>query len=415
MTTSTRRGFLRSLATLGAGGLVFTGSSAGWIANLSTVLGPSDGMLAGDPTDPRIAGLVLHHVRRWESAQAAGSDAIQAMRATNPEWDFMGRSFLGLALLELAMHPATSGSTARRYVVVVDGILDDTFAALDQHGPLHFLLDYARQGTWRNRGRDGQPRSLFVDGELLALAAARALVCRTLGLPDVDRSTARQDLLADQVAFHLDQSPHGHGESYPDECWAFCNAFAAKALVLDQRTTGRDHARRLARYRAALTEHLTDPVSGMLVSEYTPAGDWQDGPEGSSIFLTSSHLRWVDPGLAGAQYGLAKDQLVRTLLGFSWAREWPDTWRGAMDVDSGPVIPVLDASAGASGLAFVGASAMGDAETLSALLSSLELAAFPTWSGPDGQELSYAASNAVGDAVLLYALVQGPLLSTTLT
>jgi hypothetical protein len=408
----TRRRFLSALASLGAGGLVFTGSSAGWIANLSTVLGPSDAMVAGDPTDPRVAGLVLHHVRRWESAQAAGSDAIQAMRATNPEWDFMGRTFLGLALLELALNPATDRATAERYLAVVDGILVDTFAALEEHGPLHFLLGYANRGRWRNRGRDGAPRSLFVDGELLALTAARAVVAHTLGLPA--RFGDAQARLADQVAFHLDESPLGHGESYPDECWAFCNAFAAKGLVLDQRTAGRDHTRRLARYRRGL-EALTDPVSGMLVSEYTPRGEWQDGPEGSSIFLTSAHLRWTDPQRAQQQWELARDHLVRSLLGFSWAREWPDTWRGAVDVDSGPIIPVLDASAGASGLAFVGASAFDDDETLSALLASLELAAFPTWTGPDGRELTYAASNAVGDAVLLYALVQGPLLRTTLS
>jgi hypothetical protein len=72
------------------------------------------------------------------------------------------------------------------------------------------------------------------------------------------------------------------------------------------------------------------------------------------------------------------------------------------DVDSGAIIPLIDASAGSSGLALVAASAFEDEEWLDGLLRSLELAGFR-----DGGR--YLASNAVGDAVLLYALTNGPL------
>jgi hypothetical protein len=77
-----------------------------------------------------------------------------------------------------------------------------------------------------------------------------------------------------------------------------------------------------------------------------------------------------------------------------------------MDIDSGPIVPVLQISAGSSGMALIGASAFGDEGFLSSLTTTLEFAAFP--SRKDGA-LKYCASNQVGDAALLYSAVQGPL------
>ena len=58
------------------------------------------------------------------------------------------------------------------------------------------------------------------------------------------------------------------------------------------------------------------------------------------------------------------------LAGFSWSREWPLSRREEVNVDSGPVIPGLDLSAGASGMAFIGASSFGDAEYLQSLATT---------------------------------------------
>jgi hypothetical protein len=77
-----------------------------------------------------------------------------------------------------------------------------------------------------------------------------------------------------------------------------------------------------------------------------------------------------------------------------------------MDVDSGPVIPLLGASASASGLAIMAAAAFDDVEYLRALFTSLEFAGFPA---KHQGRLRYQASNQVGDAVLLYAMTEGPL------
>ena len=75
-------------------------------------------------------------------------------------------------------------------------------------------------------------------------------------------------------------------------------------------------------------------------------------------------------------------------------------------MDSGPIVPGLDASGGSSGLAFLGAASYRDADYLSALHATLDLAAFPV--ERDGR-LHYAASNQVVDAVILYSMTIGPL------
>jgi hypothetical protein len=75
------------------------------------------------------------------------------------------------------------------------------------------------------------------------------------------------------------------------------------------------------------------------------------------------------------------------------------------------VIPVLEVSAGSSGMAFVAASNFHDVDFLQALNATLDMAAFP--SRKNGQ-LKYCASNQVGDAALLYASVLGPLWERTM-
>ena len=57
-------------------------------------------------------------------------------------------------------------------------------------------------------------------------------------------------------------------------------------------------------------------------------------------------------------------------------------------------------------MAFLGAAAFRDETLLGELVTSLELTGFPE--RKNGQ-LRFRASNALGDAVMLYAMAQGPL------
>jgi hypothetical protein len=246
-----------------------------------------------------------------------------------------------------------------------------------------------------------QPRRvLFVEGEIAVMLGARQVV--------EERPELRAQLRAQvrRVIAQMEQGPMTSGETYPDECWTVDNVFALVAVRLADVVQGEDHTDLRRRWVANARQRLVDPRTGMLVSEFTWAGQHNDGPEGSSIFLVAHLLQVVDEGFARDQYSRARHLLGVDVAGFAYAREWPASWPNVDDVDSGPTIPIAGANAGASGLAVVAAAAFGDDAFLRGLLASLDFAAFPI---TDDRGLRYGASNQVGDAVLLYALVQGPL------
>ena len=151
---------------------------------------------------------------------------------------------------------------------------------------------------------------------------------------------------------------------------------------------------------------MIDPATGLLISSYTLDGHRLDGPEGSSIWASAHALALVDPAFARDQYARARRELGAGVVGFAWAREWPRGSPGGRDIDSGPIVPILDVSPGASGFALLGASAFADDDYLASLITTLDFAAFPVRA--QGTQ-RYDASNQVGDAVLLYAISFGPL------
>lgn len=376
---TSRRQFL---AALGSTAL----ASAVWVPSVSTVFAPGSATLDGDPDDPVIAGLIEAQLAIAEG----GRMPWETMRFTNPEWDLMGRTFTGLGLLA-AMRAKPELSV--RVLPAVSRIIQDTLGSARDRGKEFFLMGYARLAPFLNPDR----ASLFIDGEMLALVAAREAIVGD------GRFATEQRELARRVRSNMDASPIGHGESYPDECWAVCNAFAALGLQLDARTTGRDHTRALQRY-AATTHSLIQTDTGMLHSEYTYAGHPMDGPEGSSIYLTAALLDRLEPGWGRHQYHLASEHLLRSFLGFGYSREWKG--RGVIDVDSGPIVPGFEAGSAASGLAIIAAAAFEDRDALQGLLASLWACAFPTWKG---DALHFAASNAVGDSAMLFGLLQNHL------
>jgi hypothetical protein len=317
------------------------------------------------------------------------------MRRANAEWDFMGRTFLVLALGNLAERDP---SERARCLSVIDAILEETLRLEREEGQSVFLLGYAARRPFVY-----QPsQSLFVEGEIALMLAVRRLV--------EERPDYRPLLVerAERIVRQLRAAPLLCGESYPDECWTFCNAVALAALRMHDVLDGTDHSGLFRDWVSTARRSLIHPTTGLLVSSFTLEGRVNDGPEGSTAFLVAHCLRLVDPEFARDQYRRARRELTRTALGFGWAREWPTSWEGPRDIDSGVVIPVLGASPSASGLALLGSLSFGDKDAARALLASLELGAVPI---RDEQGLRYAASNQVGDAVLLYALVGGPLWS----
>ncbi len=356
-------------------------ATAIWVPNVHRVHD-----LDGPSRTRLVAGLADRQI-------AAAADDTQRMRAVNPEWDFMRRTYTVLALANLAVD--AKGTEQERLLQAIDGIVDATLRDDASLGALHFMMAYGRRGPFE----DPESRSLFVDGEIVMMLAARELVAPR----PATRAAARER--AARITRTMKRSPSSSGESYPNECWTFCNTTALAALALLDRVDGADaaeHGSLTANWLQYARSHLVDGKTGLLVSSYTYDGRTLDGPEGSSIWMSAHNLLLVDPAFAHDQYTRARRELRGGAFGYAWAREWPSGAVMHPDVDSGPIVPWLDASAGSSGLAVLGASAFEDEEYLGGLLASLELAGFR-----DGSR--YLASNQVGDAVVLYALTFGPL------
>ncbi len=375
-------------------------AAAIWLPALPLLHRPSAETARGADGElgPLAERLLTRQLALWNDPERRAGE-VARMRAGNAEWDFMGRTFLVLALANAALREPERRDEA---LAVIDLIVAETVRLEREEGFRHFLLPYGH-GT---AGWVSDPaRSIFVDGEITLMMAARRLVA--------ERDDWREPMDA-RVAIMIEQmraSPVVSAESYPDECWLFCNSVALAAVALTDALEGTDRATPLARdWIAAAKKTLIHEETGLLIATYQvdgsphPAGP---GPEGTSIFIGAHMLQTVDQELAADQYRRAAAELTGTLLGFGYAREWPVSAEGSMDIDSGPIVPIVDASAASSGLAMVGAAAFEDEATLLALLASLEALGFPE-DEADGSR-RYLAGNQVGDAVLLYALTLGPL------
>ena len=378
--------YARTLAAL----LVAT---AIWLPLLQFFFRPAPNSFFTDKElSPRARAMVARHLRLWEDPKLRKHE-LDKMRGTNAEWDFMGNTFLVWSLAEIATRDPKNKA---KYLAVMDQIIEVTIRQEKAKGIYHYLLPYARLMPFK----DKSGRSIFIDGEIGLMIGLRRLV---------EEKPSYKPELTQRVIYLVEQMKRGpvlSGESYPDECWMFCNVCALAAIAVADHLDQTDHSAFLAQWVVTAKKKLTDPVSGMLVSSFAHSGKHLDGPEGSTVWFVAHMLRLVDPAFARDQYQRARNTLAVNILGFAYAKEWPPNWRGEQDVDSGPIIPFVDASAGSSGLAFVGAASFKDKPFLQNLATAVDFAGFPIW---ENNELRYGASNQVGDAVMLYATVLGPL------
>jgi hypothetical protein len=353
------------------------------------------------PAPTRDLAFVAEQHQRLSRPDPVG---LSRLRRANPEWALMARTLAGAALARQILRARTSlpraaaGQLEARLLPRLDALVERVLRLERQHGFQHFLLAYGRRGRWRQR----PPRSQFVDGELAWLIGLRRRVRDDS--PRLRRAF-RQRVQA--IVTRMKHSPTLSAESYPDECWTFCNTIALAALKLAERLDGADTAGLPQRWVALARRRLVDRRTGLLVSSYHLDGRVRDGPEGSSLWLSITMLRQVDRAFARDQYRRARRHLGRTVLGFGFAREWPAGARRARrDVDSGQPIPLLGASPSSSGFALWAARAFDDRSFARDLARSLELAGYPIKTAAGRR---FAASNAVGDAVLLLAASESPL------
>jgi hypothetical protein len=365
-----------------------TAATALWLPAIHVVFARHhDAAFSSEGVSEEARALAARHLEATRT-----DDEVTRLHQTSDEWDFMGRTFVAWSLANMALRDRAH---QHEYVVEIDRIIQDTLRLEREHGFRYFLLPYGKTDPFVV----SPERSLFVDGEIALMLGLRRLVADD---PDTHRELSeRVELISERMG----SGPVVSAESYPNECWTFCNAVALAALRVSDALDSTDHSELARRWVATAKDKLLDKQTGLLVSRYAYDGRVVEGPEGSSIWMVAHALEIVDEGFARDQYTRAKSELARTVLGFGYAVEWPRSAQGRADIDSGPIVPWLDASAGSSGLALVAAKTTGDDAYFDELMTTLDLAAFPTRRGPS---LRYAASNRVGDAVILYATVLGP-------
>jgi len=341
---------------------------------------------------PGARQLAARHLQLWTEPTLREAE-LKKMRVSNAEWDFMGRSYLVWSLANIALRDPASKPL---YLQTMDQIIDETLRLEKQEGMYFFLMPYAK-----DRRYVMQPaRSLFLDSEIALMLAARRVV---------EEKPEYKPLLAERVNAMVERfqkSPRMILESYPDECWMFDHCVALDAIKVADYLDGTDHSALIRDWLAMAKRRLMDPKTGLLFSSFTTDGTALDGPEGSSLWMVAHSLQLLDEDFARDQYQRARKELGVITLGFGYAHEWPQSWPGTPDVDSGPIFPVFDISAGSSGMAPIAASAFHDEKFLQSLATALEFAAFPERTHG---RLKYCASNQVGDAALLYAATLGPL------
>jgi len=330
--------------------------------------------------------------RQIQTLLGGPTSELGAQHQASGEWDFMGRTYVAWSLANMALRDPQAKAS---YLEKMDKIISETLAVEKDNGFQYFLLPY-----WRARPFVANPpRSIFVDGEIALMLALRRLV---------DDNPEDKRALEERVSViteRMSSGPVASAESYPDECWTFCNAVALAALTVSDVLDGTDHSPLARRWIETAKAKLTDAKTGLLVSRYAYDGTVMEGPEGSTLWMVIHALAVVDPAFARDQYEKAKSELAGSILGFGYAAEWPAEAKGHADIDSGPVIPLLDVSAGSSGLALVAAKTFDDEPYFTKLVTTLDFAAFPI---RERGTLRYAAGNQVGDAVLLYAMALGP-------
>src|SRR5581483_8945012 len=341
---------------------------------------------------PKARELAARHLELW-SDPASRQIELRKMRASNAEWDFMGRTFLVWSLANLGLREPERKA---QYLPVMDQIISETVKIEGQNGIYSFLMPYARERPFVAK----PARSCFLDGEIALMMGARRLL-----QDDAAWKKSMTERLA-VIEQRLRSNPLMAMESYPNECWTYDHVLALAAFRLQDRLDGTDHRALCRDWMATAKQHLIDKKTGLLWSAYTLDGTALYGPEGSTIWMVAHCLRVLDEGFARDQYDRAKKELGRVILGFGYGLEWPASWTGPMDVDSGMVVPGLGVSAGSSGMAFIAAASFQDWPFLQALSSTLDLAGFPE---REKGRLKYCASNQVGDAAILYAAVLGPM------
>lgn len=209
---------------------------------------------------------------------------------------------------------------------------------------------------------------------------------------------------ADVLRGAVDASPSGLLEAYPGQTWPVDTVVAVAALNRANRLlgiSGRDPS--TVRWLRRI-EVLRDPVTGLLPHRTGPDGQVLDGVRGTSQSLIQLFWPDIDPTGAPAQWSSYVDTFVVNRVGAVGVREYSEGDGRGGDVDSGPL--VMGMSASATVLTLGAARRNGDRALAADLDREAEVAGVPLELG--GQRRYLAGILPVGDAFLAFTRAQRP-------
>nr|WP_067467112.1 hypothetical protein [Nocardia amamiensis] len=233
--------------------------------------------------------------------------------------------------------------------------------------------------------------SSWLRGAVIELAGA--------GAPETAQFTADCEALA--TAFGTDGP---FLAAYPGQAWPVDSVVAVAALRLHDRIVGSRFEPVIAEWLTSARRHL-DPATGLLPHQAAPL---VEGARGSSQSVIQRFLPEIDAAWAGEQYSAFRRLFVDTPLGLPGVREYPHGQNGAGDVDSGPL--VLGVSASATVVAIGAARVHGDRSLAGPLTGLGESLGVPVTLG-NSKRYAFGALP-VGDAFLAWSFAV-PLATTT--
>lgn len=192
--------------------------------------------------------------------------------------------------------------------------------------------------------------------------------------------------------------------SYHNQVWP-CDALPGiHALCVHDKLSGeKRYAEFVARWLAAVSRNLC-PDFGMITHVADPGSGRPLGPpRGTSQTVILRFLADIDPEFGSQQYGLFQAHFQDDLLGVPAIREYPHGVAGQGDIDSGPLIGGISASATVVGLGV--ARIYGDDQVSRSVSQFGEAVGFPIGVN---QRRYLGGLLPIGDAFLVHATTARP-------
>lgn len=238
---------------------------------------------------------------------------------------------------------------------------------------------------------------IFQAGWSLMVAADLAEASRDPG----DRADVERRAEVVDAAFRGSRT--GFLEGYPRQFWPCDSVVAAAGLARAAELVNRpEWLTSVRRWRNTISAEV-DPATGLLPHRVDAAGLALEGPRGSSQSIIQAFWPAIDVALDGVVDQAGWSRFRRTFVvreaGLVGVREFPRGRDQVGDVDSGPL--VLGVSASASVVTLAAARQVGDTDLAAALDREAELLGLPTtW----GRQRRYALGLLpVGDAFVAWA------------